>query len=190
MLNTEELITQYEKYIEILGKVCPEDQVQKISDSLGERLAIAPRSTLAKDGGNPGALISFLLDTASAAKKVSSALGCNVKSAVKVSLLHELGKIGSLENDLFIIQDSDWHREKLGQHYKYNEECTKMTIPHRTLLLLQHFNVNLNEEEFVALLTSQGMHYDDCKFYGQESFKNPLVSCLQSARSLALRTNT
>ena len=39
------------------------------------------------------------------------------KSLVKISLLHELGKLGDPENELYIPQDSDWHREKLGQNY-------------------------------------------------------------------------
>ena len=110
--------------------------------------------------------MSFSLSAASIAKSLSPTFG-NTKSLVKVALLHELGKIGglSIDEDLYLIQESEWHREKLGQVYKYNDKCSKMNTAHRTLWLLSHFGVELSREEWVAINVSQGMHLQENQFY-------------------------
>jgi hypothetical protein len=82
-----------------------------------------------------------------------------------VGLLHELGKVGNLDTDYFVDQDSDWHREKLGQHYKYNEEINKMSVSHRSLYLLQHYGVELTNEEWLSVQLAQGSHFEENRFY-------------------------
>ena len=112
--------------------------------------------------------------------KISSALGYDTSTAsiIRVGLLHEIGKVGDINNDYFLEQDSDWHREKLGQMYKYNENLPKMTVSHRTLYLLQSYGVTLTREEWEAIATSQGHHLDENKFYAYS--KEPLTKLLHA----------
>jgi len=167
-MEAEELVGQYEKYCEILGKVSSAAAVEKLNAVFGERLVMAPRGLTEEDGGIAGELVGFSLRVASEAKTLSSSFG-HTKSLVKVSLLHELGKLGCLDGgeELFIIQDSDWHRDKLGQTYKYNENCPKMNTAHRTLWILSHLGFDLSREEWVAINVSQGMHLPENQFYGR-----------------------
>ena len=81
------------------------------------------------------------------------------------ALLSDLGRICDLEQDTFIIQDSDWHRDKLGQLYKWNEECDKMSMTHKTLFLLQHYGVKLTKEEWLAIQLASGFHFEEIRFY-------------------------
>ena len=105
-----------------------------------------------------------------------------VTSILKVGLFHDLGKVGDLEHDLFVEQDSEWHREKLGQMYKYNECLEKMSVSHRTLFLLQHFGVSLTQEEWVAVQLAQGSHFEENRFYvGSEP---TLALILQQAKQM------
>lgn len=166
MKDSEQLVSQFEKYCEVLTKVIGSPESQRLSDELGERLLMCPRGLTEETGGEPGALVSFGLEVASAAKNLSKTFG-NTKSLVKVSLLHELGKVGGLSNeqDLYLVQESDWHREKLGQVYKYNDKCPKMNTAHRTLWLLSYFQVDLTREEWVAINLSQGLHLPENQFY-------------------------
>ena len=154
-------------------------------EALGERLITTPYSTHEKDGGcYPGGLVESALETASKMRNlaVSFDLGIETSSILKVGLLHELGKVGTLEDDLFVEQDSSWHREKLGQFYKYNENVPKSTIPDRTLFLLQHFGITLTNDEFYAIRLSQGSHLEENRFYvGAEP---NLAKCLQMAKRL------
>ena len=186
--QTEKLVSSFEKYSGVLSKVIDKDSHNKLLDLFGERLVVSPRGLTSSDGGNPGNLISFSLSVASAAKSISTSIG-NTKSLVKVSLLHELGRIGDLENDLYVPQDSEWHREKLGQNYKYNDLCPKMTISHRTLWLLGHVGVALTRSEYLAILTSQGLHLNENQFYGHDGARDPLVVGIQAARGIAFQAN-
>ena len=184
-MEAEELVSQYDKYCEILGKVSSPASVEKLNTTFGERLALAPRGLTEEDGGAAGELVGFSLRVASVAKTLSSSFG-HTKSLVKVALLHELGKLGgpSSEEDLFISQDSDWHRDKLGQMYKYNENCPKMNTAHRTLWILSHLGFDLTREEWVAINVSQGMHLPENQFYGRSL--NPIAAGLLSARLFVL----
>ena len=179
MKNLEQLVEQFEKYCSVLKKVIGAPATEHLSDALGERLMVCPRSLTEDDGGHPGALVEFSLEVASAAKALSGTFG-NAKSLVKVSLLHELGKVGDLENELYLVQESDWHRDKLGQVYKFNGDCPKMNIAHRTLWFLSHFKIELTREEWVALTVSQGMHLPENQFYANSL--GPVAAGLLSAR--------
>ena len=75
----------------------------------------------------------------------------DIKSVYKVGLLHDVGRLGTLTEDWLLPQDSDWHREKLGNMFKYNVELPMMTHLHRTMLLLNQFQIKLTEEEFYGL---------------------------------------
>lgn len=103
---------------------------------------------------------------------------------LKVGLLHDLGKVGDLEQPHFLDQDSDWHREKLGQLYKYNESMPKMGYSHRALWLLQHFGVSLTRDEWEAIYIGGGLHLEENRFYSGS--KSSLTRLLAAARTLVL----
>ena len=181
MKNTDQLVAQFEKYSDVLKKVIGPDPAKDLCETLGERLLMCPRGLTEQDGGTPGELITFSLEVAAAAKSLSKTFG-NTKSLVKVALLHELGKVGGLssDEDLYLIQESEWHREKLGQVYKYNDACPKMNIAHRTLWILSHFGIETSREEWVAINVSQGMHLPENQFYSNSL--DSIAAGLLSAR--------
>ena len=159
--------------------------IDELLETLGERLITTPYSTHEKDGGcYAGGLVENSLETTSKMRKLASAFDLDIatSSILKVGLLHEVGKVGTLEEDLFVTQDSSWHREKLGQFYKYNEAIDKSTTPDRTLYLLQHFGITLSREEFYAIRLSQGSHLEENKFYVNS--EPDLAKCLQMAKRL------
>jgi hypothetical protein len=165
-MSAEDLVVQYEKYCDIMKKVAGIPAVERLSEVCGESLAMAPRGLTVEDGGYPGGLVEFSLNVASAAKTLSPHFG-DAKALVKVSLLHELGKLGDVMegNNLFIPQESDWHREKLGQMYKYNEACSRMNVAHRTLWIASQLGFKIDREEWMAINVSQGLHLQENQFY-------------------------
>ena len=162
--NIESNWKTYEKLCRRLS----DDSLNSLLDTLGERVIMCP-ATPRTDQHNcePGGLVQHSLDTTIMMRTLNESLGFNlpVASVLKVGLLHDIGKVGDLENDYFIDQDSDWHREKLGQHYKYNEDLQKMAVSHRSLCLLQHFGVKLTTEEWLAIQLAQGSHFEENRFY-------------------------
>jgi hypothetical protein len=165
--NAEDIKGSYDKYVALLRKFFPNshDAVDKLEEALGERLALSPRDMKPEFGGVPGGLISFALNTAK---------HCRAFDAV----VDEEGL------DLYLPETSDWHREKLGRNYKYNENCPKMSVAHRTLYYLAKFGFQVDREEWVAVATSGGFQYDENRFYANEIL--PLAQSLHTARTFAL----
>ena len=189
MLEENALIKQYEKYTTFLERFFPGEATKDLIEHFGERLVLCPAGLTIEEGGYPGALVDRALRTAQRAKQIAQAaeLPTNPSSAVRVALVAELGRLGDLEPEaeLYLPQTSDWHREKLGQNYKYNDACSRTTVPHRTLHLLQHFGLRLNREEWIAVLTIGGLHLPENAFYGNK--KNDLIDLLQLAKHVANR---
>ena len=162
--NIEANWKAYEKFCRRLS----DDNLNRLLDDLGERIVMCP-ATPRTDQYNcePGGLVKHSLDTTIMMRTLNKSLDFDLPTAsvLKVGLLHDLGKVGDLENDYFVEQDSDWHREKLGQHYKYNEDLQKMSTSHRTLYLLQHYGVKLTTDEWLAIQLAQGSHFEENRFY-------------------------
>ena len=143
-------------------------QLNKLLDDLGQRLVACPASPRKDQHGcYPGGLIEHALEVITVMRTLADAHGfpVSVASILKVGLLHEIGKVGDLEIDYFVEQDSSWHQEKLGQFYKYNEDLNKMSVSHRTLYLLQHYGVPLTKDEWLAIQLASGSHFEENRFY-------------------------
>ena len=166
-LSIERIQSNWETF-EKLCRRLSNDNLNKLLDDLGERLVMCPSSSREDQyGAYPGGMIEHVLKACAMMRTLNKSLDLDlsVASVLKVGLLHDLGKVGDLEKDYFVNQDSDWHREKLGQFYKYNDELNKMSVSHRTLYLLQHFGVELTNDEWLAIQLAQGSHFEENRFY-------------------------
>jgi len=188
--NIENIKSNWDKYESLLSKLS-DPAITKMVETIGERLLMCPASMKNDQYGcYPGGVVEHALDVALTMRKINEAMDMNIQSSsiLKVALLHEIGKMGDENIDYFIEQDSDWHVEKLGQHYKYNEKIDKMSISHRTLYLLQKFHIELTREEWVAIKISGGSHFEENRFYvGSET---ALGILLQKSKTLAIHRAT
>ena len=181
-------IKSIEKYFSILSKVLSKKEQDSLEGCDITRLALCPRGLTESEGGNPGGLVSFSLEVALTGKSMANFYDVEPKSIVKVSLLHELGRMGHLFDEgksLYLDQESSWHQEKLGQFYKYNDSCPKMNIGHRTLWMLNELGIKLTYDEWVSIAVSQGLHLQENAFYGSSKLPK-LALLLQSARNIVL----
>tara|TARA_R110001592_G_scaffold150531_2_gene376571 strand:+ start:57 stop:641 length:585 start_codon:yes stop_codon:yes gene_type:complete len=166
-VTTEKIEKNWAMFEKLCSKISDKG-VDNLINTLGERIVMSPSAPKESDPGCfPGGLIQISLDTTITMKNLNSSLGFDLPmdSIIKVGLLHDIGKIGDETEPLFIDQDSDWHREKLGQHYKYSETISKMSTSHRTLYLLQKFGVSLSSDEWLAIQLAQGSHFEENRFY-------------------------
>lgn len=181
MKTTEQLQENYEKYFKLLSKYFGPEPAQRLESALGERLAMAPRGLTREEGGYPGALIEFSLRMAKKTSLVSSEV--DQRSLVRAILTHNLGMVGDDFEDQFSPQDSQWHQDKLGQYYKYNDKCSKMSYTHRTLYILSKFGFEFNTDEWIAIITSGGFHLEENRFYARDG--HVLSHMLQACKCLA-----
>ena len=71
---------------------------------------------------------------------------------------HDLGKMGSEEQESYIPQTDNWRREKLGEDYMFNNKVPFASVPDRTLFLLQSNNIKYNFNEMVAIQIHDGLY--------------------------------
>ena len=168
-VNAEKVQSNFELFYKLSQKDGDRSDLYSFFiETLGDRLALCPHSGREEYGwAHPGGLIEYSLGVLSSLRKENDAheLDLPVGSMITVSLFHAIGKVGDLENDLFVPEDSKWHQEKLGQFYKYNENISKMTVEHRSVWLLNQIGAKLSREEYLAILLSSGALNDESKFY-------------------------
>ena len=185
-VDFEELQGRWEKFESLLKRLS-DDNLNNLLSNMGERIVMCPASSRTDQYSCfPGGLVQHSLTVTSTMRTLDKAFGSNLPTAsiLKVGLLHDIGKVGDLTKRYFVEQDSSWHREKLGQMYKYNDTLNKMSVSHRTLWLLQHFGVTLNNDEWIAIQLASGSHFEENRFYvGHEP---TLALILQQAKSMAI----
>lgn len=163
-LTPEDIAANFDKYRSFMEKLGDRSEsALALVDHLGERLALCPASSR-KEYHNafPGGLVEHSLRVLTNALKLCKTFGwvLQKESLIIGALLHDLGKVGDHEQDYYIPQDSDWHRDKLGEMYKHNKAMQYMTVPDRGVWLCQHFGLRLTQAEFLAIKLNDGQ-YDE-----------------------------
>lgn len=167
-----ENFNKFRSYCEKLGD--RSEAVLKMVDFLGEQLAICPASGRKEyHRATPGGLVEHSLRVLSNAVKLTKEFGWSgsysKESLILTALFHDIGKIGLPTEkgliDYYINQDSEWHREKLGEMYKHNEKIPYMTVPQRSVFIMQHFGIQLSYDEYLAILLNDGWIIQDNKPY-------------------------
>ena len=173
-----------------LAQKLENDNINQLIEDLSERIIMCPASPRTDSYGCcAGGLINHALKVTDAMRKINTSLKLEVPAAsiIKVGLFHEIGKVGSKTEDYFLNQDSSWHREKLGQLYKYNENLPKMAVSHRTLFLLQEYGVTLDRDEWEAIVTAQGYHLEENRFYANTN--TPVTKLLHAAKMMTIASS-
>jgi len=78
---------------------------------------------------------------------------------------HDLGKVGDLEHDYYVPNESEWHRKNQGAIYTHNKELQHMTVTDRAIFLLGHFKIPMSECEYIGLRLTDGMYEEANKAY-------------------------
>lgn len=188
-LTPEEIEANYNNFYKFLDKLgARAEQTKTLVNFLNERLALCPASSRASHhSAYAGGLIEHSTRVLGLALKLRKALEIDVPtdSVVLCCLFHDLGKVGDLNTDYYLPQDSDWHKKNLGEYYKVNSELQYMTVPHRSVFLLQHFGVKLSAEEMLAILLHDGQYAAENKPYAMKEPK--LVDLVHQADLIATK---
>lgn len=123
-------------------------------EHFAERLAMAPAAASPKyAGAYHGGLIATNLQTLQNASDMVKTYDLDVKksSLILSCLFHNIGVLGTKDMDLYMEQENEWRREKLGEMFAFNDSISFMTIADRSTFLLQQFGINLEEDEYLAI---------------------------------------
>ena len=186
MYKQRDIETLWSKY-EGLLKSLKDENIIKLLDDQGQRILMTSFSQREKEPfcGIAG-IVDYSLKLAKNANAFCKALNYDVdkESIIKCSLLSIVGRIGTSFEDRFTETTSEWHKEKLGQYFDWNENCPKYQINDMTLWFLQHYNIKLSWDEWNAIFLLKDLSSEDNKFYSSHKSRLSLVLNLSHSATL------
>jgi len=192
-LSTDKIVGVSKAIYTIIESIENDEVREKILvmfEDVGERFFVAPASNRANyHNCFPGGLAEHSLRVYSFLNKLSAEFGDDVivdDNVKVVSILHDLGKVGTPTEDYYLPQDSSWHQEKLGEYYLHNTSLMYLGTAQRSLRLCAQYNVPLTDEEYQAILIHDGQYADENVRYKQKECRLALL--LHHADMLACQT--
>ena len=149
------------------------DNLNKMYDHLEDRMCMAPASGkehfhYAHVGGYVEHVL-HIIDYSKQLKGVWETNGATInftdEELIFAAMHHDLGKVGDLEHDYYVPNESEWHRKNQGAIYTHNKELQHMTVTDRAIFLLGHFKVPMSENEYIGLRLTDGMYEEANKAY-------------------------
>ena len=168
-LSTEQTMKNYEKLEALIEKYFKNsdryESVMKLIKSIEEDLINSPSSSR-DHGAYMGGLVEHILDITQyimLLRKVFERDGLIVpdeESCMFIALFHDIGKVTDGNDPHYVPQESEWHRDTLGQNFLINPN-TEAGLEHcdKSLFLLQSFKVPVNIQEFQAIRIHDGANF-------------------------------
>ena len=182
--DIESLWNKYEKLLSILD----DEGVNKLIEDHGQRIIECSYSQkISEPYCGIGGLVAYSLDLAKNAKVLSQTLKYDISAhaIIKCALLSEVGRIGTEHLGRFILSNSDWHKEKLGQYFDWNESCPKYNVYHMSLWYIQKYKISLSWDEWQTIMLMTSQSSEDSKFYGNH--KSNLSLLLSISKDIVLK---
>lgn len=179
----EKLWTKYEGLLNSLK----DENIDKLLEEQGQRIIMASFSQREKEPFcGIGGIVDYSLRLAKNANAFCKALNYDIDKAsiIKCSLLSVVGRIGTIFEDRYTETTSDWHKDKLGQYFDWNERCPKYQINDMTLWFLQNYNIRLSWDEWNAVFLLKDMSTEDNKFYNTHKSRLALILSLAHEATL------
>ena len=164
-MNWVEFTTNIETYI-------TGDRKQKLLDFYNkyqERIMLMPAAHKKEyHSAFPGGYVDHVNRVVRGALSMSAVwegFGCDMTTFTTEELVfsainHDLGKMGSEDEESYIPQTDKWRRDKLGEDYMFNKKVPFASVPDRGLFMLQSHGITYTFNEMVAIQTHDGL-YDD-----------------------------
>lgn len=205
-LSAEQIMENLSKFYSLIDKYITGDRKDKLLDFYKEKeelLAMAPASTKIDHhncfAGGYVDHVNRVVEAALVYEKVWDKFGqkknYTTEELVFSAINHDLGKLGTIDNPVYIENDSQWHIEKQGALYKYNPKVTHMRISDRSLFYLQQAGIDVTENEYLAIKLHDGLYEEGNKPYFMTynkdmELKSNLVHILHHADMMASRVES
>jgi len=149
------------------------ERLNKMYDHFEDRMCVAPASGKEHfHNAHVGGYVEHVLHVVDCALKITNlwqASGATInfttEEVIFAAMHHDLGKVGDLENDYYIPNESEWHRKNQGSIFVHNPKLQYMTVTDRAIFLLNHFGISMSEWEYVGLRLTDGLYEEGNKSY-------------------------
>ena len=175
-LTNEQLEENYNKLIQLVTNTFDgnkRDNLLKMYEYFKDRIMLAPASGKEQyHNAFPGGYIEHILHVIECSQKIGQVwkdMGAHIdwtdEELIFSAMHHDLGKVGSLEGDYYTPNTSEWHRKNQGKIYNHNGDIHYMNVTDRSFFLLNHFQVPMTEQEFLAIKLTDGLYEEANKSY-------------------------
>ena len=175
-LTQEQILENRNKFYALIDKYISKERAANLKafyKTIEETLIISPASSkLDNHNCFVGGYLDHVIRVTEAAlviEKVWDKFGqkktYTTEELVFSAINHDLGKLGTNEQPMYLPNDSQWHIEKQGAYYKYNPNLTYMRIADRSLFYLQKAGIEVTENEFIAIKIHDGLYEEANKTY-------------------------
>ncbi len=175
-LSAEQIQENWEELIAIINKYIGDDRKEnllKMYDYFKERMMFAPASGREHfHNPMPGGYVEHILHVISHSleiKQLWANNGADInftdEELVFAAMHHDFGKVGDLNHDYYIPNESEWHRKNQGKIYSHNPSLQYMKVPDRALWLLQHFGIKVTDKEYIGIKLTDGLFDEANKSY-------------------------
>jgi hypothetical protein len=175
-LSPEQMADNLAKFYSFISKYISGDRKDKLLEmykDIEETLATSPASTkISHHNAFAGGYLDHVNRVTEAAlvfEKVWDKFGQNKNYTTEElafsALNHDLGKLGTNDEPVYIPNQSQWHRENQGLMFNYNPAITHMRIAERSLFVLQKYGIQVSENEFLAIRLHDGLYEEANKQY-------------------------
>lgn len=195
--NWEVLISYIDKYVSSPRK----EQLIEFYENHSARISLMPASHKKEYHNSfPGGYVDHVVRVTSASLHLYDLwvkFGMDTSTFTEEELVfsavnHDLGKIGSEEEESYIPQTDQWRKEKLGEDYTFNPKVPFASVPDRGLFLLQAHGIKYTFNEMIAIQTHDGLWDEANKKYlisfsPEQKFRTSLPYIIHQADILASR---
>lgn len=175
-LNAEQLQENYSKFLTYIEKYITGERKEKLKQFYtdhAERIMLMPAASVDHHHNTfPGGYVDHVMrvmDCALKLRELWAAAGAYInyseEELIFAAMNHDLGKIGTEEAEQYLPNDSEWHRKNQGKLYKHNPENPFMTVPDRSLFLLQARGIAVSFNEYLGIKLHDGLYEDANKPY-------------------------
>ena len=174
------------------------EKLNKMYDHFEDRMCMAPASGKEQyHYAHVGGYVEHVLhvtDCAVQLKKVwednNATINFSDEELIFAAIHHDLGKVGDMDKDYYVPQESEWHRKNQGSIFTHNSELQYMTVTDRAVFLLNQFGISMTEAEYIGLRLTDGLYEEANKKYyinyGKgNSLKSNIAYILHQADSMA-----
>ena len=175
-LTEKQIIENWESLMKLIEDTFDGERKEKLLEMykyFEDRMSVAPASGKAHyHNAMVGGYVEHVLhvvDCAVQLKEVWEKNGATInftdEELIFAAMHHDLGKVGDMNKDYYVPQESEWHRKNQGSIYTHNGELQYMTVTDRALFLLNQFGITMSEWEYVGIRLTDGLYEEANKSY-------------------------
>lgn len=174
--SPEQLLDNWNEFLSIIETEIEsprKEQLLKMYEHFSERLITMPASTRESHHNCfPGGYIQHVLNVvrnAIAINDMWESAGATInhtrQELIFSAINHDLGKVGTTNEECYIPNPSEWHVRNQGAIYTHNPNNSFAIVSDRSLFLLQEWGIKYSNNEFLGIKLHDGMYEDANKAY-------------------------